>query len=345
METISDRINILHLSDVHLSKTKEYDIGVVSGALRKDLEALSRTPFSPQIVVFSGDLANDADDLDAYLLAEEMLLGMVLQSTGIPNEHFFFVPGIHDVQRSAYLQLRPEFDALYGLLKDREALNDFVGRPETRALAENKFCNFSAFANVFEPDNCLYDDFFVKTFRFADAPLCLLLVNTAWMSTAGIGREDRGNLLVAEKSLYQAIKAAGTNKKILVGHHPISWLADHSAFDVQTLIDQEINIYLHGHMHKADPRATQAALGRTYLNQSGALFTSRKMWNGYSIVSLSLSSEHIQTYFRSYFDERKAFGVGEDITPRVVCTIRHRVPAPSGLITRRGLTTVCCMNG
>jgi hypothetical protein len=152
-----------------------------------------------------------------------------------------------------------------------------------------------------------------RTFKFAGAPLSILLVNTAWMSTGGIGREDRGNLLVPEKSLHQAIKSAGIGKKILVGHHPISWLADHSAFDVQTLIDQEINIYLHGHMHKADPRATQAALGKTYLNQSGALFTSRKMWNGSSIVSLSLSSDHIQTLFRSYFDDRRAFGVGEDI--------------------------------
>src|ERR1700738_2457105 len=145
MEAISDRINILHISDIHLSKTKEYDIGIVLGALRTDLEALSRTPFSPHIAVFSGDLANDADDPDAYSLARGMLLDMVLQSIGIAEENFFLVPGNHDVQRSGYLRTQSEFDTLDSLLKDRQKLNDFVGSHDATELLTRKFSNFFTF--------------------------------------------------------------------------------------------------------------------------------------------------------------------------------------------------------
>jgi len=318
MEPISDRVNVLHLSDVHLAKAKEYDAGIVLGALRKDLEILSRTELHPHIAVLSGDLANDADDPDAYSLALGMVVEVVLQATGVPEENLFLVPGNHDVQRSAYLAARATFDNLDVCLDSREKLNAFVVDAASRELVAPKFANFDGLAGLFTHDDCLYDDFFSQAFRISGVPLSMVLTNTAWMSTAGIGRQDMGNLLVAERSLHQAISSTEAGKKILVGHHPIGWLREHSAIDVQSLIDEKIAVYLHGHLHRADPRATQAALGKTYVNQGGALFTSRKMWNGYSIISLSLTSDHVQTTFRTYFDTRKSFGVGEEVSPRGV---------------------------
>jgi len=111
----------------------------------------------------------------------------------------------------------------------------------------------------------LYDDFFSQAFRISGVPLSMVLTNTAWMSTAGIGRQDMGNLLVAERSLHQAISSTEAGKKkYWVGHHPIGWppraLRHRRTISSST---KKIAVYLHdGTSTGPDPRATQAALGQ-----------------------------------------------------------------------------------
>ncbi|MDP2095970.1 MAG: hypothetical protein Q8K50_19070, partial [Hydrogenophaga sp.] len=100
-------------------------------------------------------------------------------------------------------------------------------------------------------------------------------INTAWLSmdekdqlklTPGVG--------IVEAALT-ASKAKNAEVVIVLGHHPLSWLAEAEQRRLKALLGHHHAIYLHGHMHRADGSKDEGAGEPFLVFQAGAAFQAR----------------------------------------------------------------------
>jgi 3',5'-cyclic AMP phosphodiesterase CpdA len=115
------RIEILHLSDLHLSSQYLTDLSVVREALISRLNAEVQARGAPDVVVFSGDLVQAGSALE-FELAKKEFIDPVLRATTVTQDRFIIVPGNHDIDREA-VRSEPELESGLKLkLNNRDAL-------------------------------------------------------------------------------------------------------------------------------------------------------------------------------------------------------------------------------
>ncbi|WMT78264.1 hypothetical protein [Bradyrhizobium sp. Ash2021] len=67
----------------------------------------------------------------------------------------------------------------------------------------------------------------------------------------------------------------GAAVRIVLGHHPLHWLADHDAQQIRVVLGKFNAIYLHGHLHMNDVRYDDGGSNLFLTIQSGAAFQGR----------------------------------------------------------------------
>jgi predicted MPP superfamily phosphohydrolase len=94
-------IRILHLSDVHFRVGKGWEADPVTRALARFIKTEVEEGLTPDLVVFSGDLAFSGK-AEEYALARDWLENRLWPALpdGLPRDRLFLVPGNHDVDRS-----------------------------------------------------------------------------------------------------------------------------------------------------------------------------------------------------------------------------------------------------
>ena len=120
---MTGRINILYVSDAHITKLHATDQRIVIDALVDDLKQICDSDLAPQFVVFSGDLVNDPDEGEAYDYFTEALLLPLSETTSVDLDNFIFASGNHDVSRVACNASIVERDALIAHLGDHTYFN------------------------------------------------------------------------------------------------------------------------------------------------------------------------------------------------------------------------------
>ena len=158
-------VNLLHLSDLHFRKRGFSDQTLILDAFKEDLKIICDGPLKPDLVVFTGDLVQAADDPDVYLHLYDDLLSDVIKITRCNESRFFFCPGNHDahrvvIQRQWHLQ-----SGLEANLNDREHLNSEYTDAALSTLVRDKFGNFTNFKSC-----CLKPMSFMTT----ESPLSLV---------------------------------------------------------------------------------------------------------------------------------------------------------------------------
>jgi predicted MPP superfamily phosphohydrolase len=310
-------VNILHISDLHYRKRAFSDQMVILEAFKRDLEVICDGPLKPDIILFTGDLVQSADDQDTYLYLYDDLIADLLKITRCNDSRLYMCPGNHDASRDA---IHKNWDTQLGLGKrliDRESLNDSYIDGSLSTIIAEKFKRYRELEEIISPADAIYRDDITTVFAVSGLPLSIVCVNTAWLTGAGIDRlrRDERTLLVPETSLIKAFKSISPNQtSILATHHPINWLSEFSESDAASLIDGNVTLDLFGHMHEVRPSTVAEFRGRRVVHQSGALYIGRKRYNGYALIRLDLVSGHSAVHLRSYFDRRKEFDAGIDIT-------------------------------
>jgi tetratricopeptide (TPR) repeat protein len=131
-------------------------------------------------------------------------------------------------------------------------------------------------------------------------------INTAWLCK---DKDDRHRLtpglLLVEKALDQV---RDCDVRIVLGHHPLDWLADDHVEPFRALLGQHHAIYLHGHLHISRGRGENGA-GRDFLAiQSGACFQARdgeKWINGLLWGEIDLGKEELRLQPRHWNPENR----------------------------------------
>ena len=227
-------ICILHLSDLHFSGSADADAKIVINSLLKDIERERATGAIIDIVIFSGDLVQAGKDSTVFDEAQKEFIEKVITAAGISSDCFFICPGNHDIDRDivdkeTYVEI-----GLSGYLKNREAINRFIGDSSKTALSDNMPEPFRRLNNFYgkiwfpRTHTSLISTPFVIAYSLPilDQNIGIACFNSAWRTTGAPNDVDQGNLIIGERAVDQAAEALkDTTIKVAVFHHPISLTA------------------------------------------------------------------------------------------------------------------------
>lgn len=97
--TAGGRLRWLHLSDLHFKETERWDRRATLQALLRKMEELKEQGLAPDFVFVTGDIAHSGKRKE-YEQAERFFAELA-QKLGLTlREHWFVVPGNHDVDRT-----------------------------------------------------------------------------------------------------------------------------------------------------------------------------------------------------------------------------------------------------
>ena len=315
-------INILHLSDLHYSDSSgKYNREIITESLLRDIESFCVNFLSIDLIFFTGDLVNAADEEDVYYNLYDDFIAELSKIARCDEGRIFLCPGNHDIQQEVVNKQKNEQSKILERGQERNSLNSLYENGEMKDIVSAKFAKFFEFSELFANSQSVYNDNIISVHHMDDLPIDVICLNTSWASWAGLTRygSDERNLLFPEQALKRAIDRCRENVfKVFISHHPISWFTEYCEvdfLDTLRLLTQASYIHLYGHMHSAHPRNV-SSISSDYLSvQSGALYAGRDRYNGYSLISLDLDEPHPVLHLRSYFDKSRSFSAAVDIAP------------------------------
>lgn len=227
-----DKLEWIHLSDVHFSGNEGYEIRRMRDSIINKLKEIIADRVISFVVV-SGNLVYQNGTYDSQL---KKFLDSIMEICNITKDNLFIVPGNHDLKRN-----QPRTLLLNGIRKD-----NFKFEHETMKQLQKDFKKYKTFMKKMGKDD---GDYIYKLEKRKGYNL--FLMNTAF--TAGTDADD-GNLILEKDSFYDEIKKLKDQENsvnIAVGHHPIRcFLQENQEKIWNNFNDYNIDFYLCGHMHK-----------------------------------------------------------------------------------------------
>lgn len=259
------RLIWLHLSDAHLppGSADTYRVNKVLGALIKTLRENAAKGLQPDVIFFTGDLA---DKGKGYKNAKSFFDDL-LDATGLKERfhdeakrRLFVVPGNHDVDRvkTKFLE-RP--------LNTQEDSDEFFS-PEHVEFRQPYFSRFHRYQEFFNDYFAGIRQFSAEQHWYAEVlPLDLngyslklgvIGLNSAWFCQ---DEDDKEKLWIGERVCDDAFKSirdkGGSDITIVLHHHPYICLHPGRARFEKGMITQKADIALYGHIHVPDTEATK----------------------------------------------------------------------------------------
>ena len=318
-----NEINILHLSDLHYSsRLNAYSRRHVIKAFLDDVKNYCTNYLTIDLIIVSGDLAYAADEEDVYFDLYDNFISPLSKISRCDEDRIFLCPGNHDVQRQVVRKHHASQAAFLKTLQDRDALNSAYESEELFEFTSLRFQHFFDLSQYCGHSSPKYMDQIISV--QSDENLCIDVIcfNTAWSSFAGLETygTDLRKLLFPEQAIKRAIEhTTPSHLKVFVTHHPFSWLTESCESDaLATLrsLQGQVFFHLYGHMHEVRPQHLSSLEGNWLSAQSGALYTERSRYNGYSVISTTLPNPTPVVSFRSYFDSSRAFAAALDLAPQ-----------------------------
>lgn len=299
------RVRILHISDLHARADWTEDQEEIVRAMIADAHSFANSqPFD--LAIFSGDLTFSGQPRE-FTLAQRVLLDPLTASLALRRDQVLLVPGNHDVARDSIDKL--DDAGLTSTLTDREAVNSLLDEPAQRNRACARLQNFERFqASYFDsaaPDTVEpLAGLRRMTIRGADIGAATL--NTAWRCA---GDHDKGRLLLGDRQTRRALKQlADADLRLVVMHHPLSWLTGFDSDAARRMIEQHRCIVLCGHEHESSPTSEMTLSGEAIYSRAGCLYETHSYHNSYTILDVDTNIGSVDMFVRTWWaPERREF--------------------------------------
>jgi hypothetical protein len=306
--TDSNRLRILHLSDLHAKAEEDEDYfgkkRVVESLLRDLREQTAEK--SVDLIVFSGDLAFDGTQA-ALAAGRSMLLEPIRNM--FADAPFVLVPGNHDVDREQIEDV--EELGLQAALDSREAVQKRLADSAHAAAARKRLSAWDQFVSDWETKAESvrlhpYGSSFVLNCN--GLAISVGAFDTAWRSQGGAA--DRGRLLLGADSVSPFLdSAADADICVAVFHHPISWLAGFDGEAVDRMLQGSKALVLTGHEHAADPKLEQTAKGAALYCACPSTYADVGHPNGYAIIDVDVRGGQTSIDLRKWQPDGDRFGI------------------------------------
>lgn len=302
LQTMSARLLIAHLSDIHISSETDPILArgdLLSAAIAARIE---QSLASLCILAVTGDIAYSGTT-EQYVLAEKLLTNLVeaLRSrTGTPV-YLVVAPGNHDCDFTKSLSAR---DTLVV-----SATPDNVDDAYAQICLETQ-ANFAAFRTrieVLSPagrgGHALRKEYALS---HGGASIAINCYNSAWDSTK---HEKQGTLLMPPKPI--GIVDTSADLLISMFHHPFNWMEANNAKWFKDLVESTSDIVLTGHEHVPGRFEKIHATGE-HLNylEGAALQESGEPDNGsFNVLLIDLGRKSQETTVMKWHPEVRCFEV------------------------------------
>jgi predicted phosphodiesterase len=282
----------LHLSDLHFDSRTSFDGQIIQDAMCEDLTSLiEKKKISIDFVFVTGDIANKGAE-DDYKIALSFF-GRIHEITGVNRDAMFFVPGNHDVNRllvSRYLD--DKRNRLDNRIDIRQAAEQDIDEYLKRFDNYSKFiAAFYSIPFVMKRENY----YFAENRMIANNDIGVIGLNTAWASYGD--RNDSNNIYISDTQFLRAIeKVKNANIKIVLLHHPFSWLYDIDKSDCEDIVQKHCDIILHGHLHKQNFHIINSVKGDQITIPAGSIINDRQLSNSYNITQIDLRKKRLLSF-------------------------------------------------
>jgi predicted MPP superfamily phosphohydrolase len=302
-------MRILHVSDLHAPATVPSDQRQIVEALLRDVEAEERRR-AFDLVVFSGDLTSDGSRA-AFISARELLLDPI--ASLLAGRPVILTAGNHDVDRTA---IKPILESgLQQQLTDNDAVDALLGDKDTLAQACQRLTGWETFQGEWYDGNgptAVGALASVQTFTADRCSVGVAVLNSAWRASGG--EADHGRLIVAEQGTRETLSAIDDCEiRLVVMHHPFSWLAEFAALANRTLLESHGVFVFTGHEHVPDPATEITTRGAALYSRAGCLYAGGTFSNSYTIVELEPASHNATVMVRSWWPKRGEFDQATDL--------------------------------
>lgn len=244
------KINVLHLSDLHISSSEDPSSARLRESLIDDIKKITSTKeMDLDIIVVTGDIVDRGGDDSSYTIAKEFL-NKLCKECGINIENTVIVPGNHDI---------PRRDAIKHLLNNT-TIDSFNDEKKYIEYWEGIYPRFKRFNKFVEEITGRWDfkeedlGGGVVLLKTSIGLVKVFLINSSWSTT---GETDYGNLMINRWQLerLKTNTLAKEEAKLSLGlmHHPFDWF---TSFEKDIIVDYltdkrciPVDVILHGHIH------------------------------------------------------------------------------------------------
>lgn len=303
-------MNIFHFSDIHFRKNWHENHGLVFNALFRDIKKMISEDDS-NIAIFSGDIVQAGDDVDSY---EEFInyFDHALNNIGISKDNRYCVPGNHDLSRNIIEKNFIEHEGVISQEINESEFNDYV--ESCSNYFNDKFCNYKIFERKFTNNKFISNNFSGHGFS-VDDDFGIFCLNTSIFSSAGLSSPrygqvvDKNRLCVDTRRLSLWLQE--THKvRILVMHHPVSWLSPWAKREVENLLHNHFNLCFSGHSH-------EQGLYHSFINDSNLvcfsappIFSTKYDNLGYSIIKYNIDTNFNNKIIYRHYSKHQVFATG-----------------------------------
>ena len=291
---MTQQLQILHLSDLHIDTSKNFDRSLVLDPLIERVKADQKKDIQPELVIVTGDIANKG--IKKEYDEAKIFFADLLDEMKLSKERLFIVPGNHDVNRKKY---RPKDIPAYDNMKE---LNDELENKEYRAdLLKGMADYFDFIKNEYPHIKPLDENLipFVTSYKAeCKKQIGLVGLNSAWMCRKS---PDEREIAIGEYQIKQAMKKVkGKNDLVICSfHHPLNWLWPEDKSRSKKYLDNKI--ILCGHLHDAEGGWYNEYDVSLHMFQAGAAYLNDEKWpERYQYLEYDWKSNQIRLLFRKY---------------------------------------------
>jgi predicted phosphodiesterase len=309
-------ITWLHLSDLHFLHliNGETNRSRLEDSLIDRLKALDMTP---DLIFVTGDIAfgekENSRMSDQYRCATQFI-EKILQTyePNISKDRVFIVPGNHDINRTkistadkSHLKNLDLYNAEKTYLRMEPELPSFI----SSANEYRKFLGNYGFQHLLEDDPKRLR--YAKKINLNGVEVGIAGFNSAWSS---FKNGQKGELFFCKNQIdWAREKLKGSHFKIALAHHPWNWLNEHEEGEIQNLIKEDFNFFLHGHEHCID---SEYDYERQFVKiDAGSTYQGGDRENTFCTMELPITGGDALMQGYVYKEQRGGVGFVRDLTP------------------------------
>jgi predicted phosphodiesterase len=312
---MSVTINILHLTDSHISDENKEDVKIRIDSLvnyiREDGRAID-------IIAFTGDLTYSGSEAE-FALFEQYVAKPLKKHLRVNDARFIIIPGNHDVNRNKISFVEQERVKAYSSPRQAEQEIGRITTPWTRLEDYLKYQDSGAPKNNPDYDYREYACGLFSSRRFNNLKgisLGVACLNSAWLCA---NNEDHGRLFLSGKQIRESMQGIkGCDLRIALCHHPRDWF--NLSEEELSILDmrRDFSLILTGHLHKPVSVAEIDTTANSLTMTARAFFggdSGARVQDGFHLYEMSVPTRKIGVSFRKYIRIRNTFDRDTDHAP------------------------------
>lgn len=235
-------------------------------------------------IIFSGDLVAAGANKKQYDNFQ-LYFNNQLNKLRINKEQRICVPGNHDTSDKFIEERYVDHEGVVCQNLKEKNFNDYIQTAPN--IFSEKFSNYKNFENEFAKYTTIKTSLSGTGWNLND-DIAVYQLNTAICTSCGYeNTNDRERLAIDTRSINKWVSECGAKNKILIMHHPISWLTSWAQTELMQLLQKSFSLCLTGHSHNQTVFHSINEGSSLVECSAPPLFTNKHDDLGYSLISIS----------------------------------------------------------